>query len=104
MKWNSLSNGAIIQEIGKRVKEIRLDKNLTQQELAKMSGISLFTVAQIERGKPVSLAMLVPVMRELRLIDNLELLLPQREISPIELLKAKGKVPKRASRIGKKRL
>ena len=69
-----------------------------------MSGISLFTVAQIERGKPVSLAMLVPVMRELRLIDNLELLLPQREISPIELLKAKGKVPKRASRIGKERL
>ena len=74
MKWNSLSNVAIIQEIGKRVKEIRLDKNPTQQELAKMSGISLFTVAQIERGKPVSLAMLVPVMRELRLIDNLELL------------------------------
>jgi len=101
MKWNSLSNSAIIQEIGKRVKEIRLDKNLTQQELAKMSGISLFTVAQIERGKPVSLAMLVPVMRELRLIDNLELLLPQREISPVELLNAKGKVPKRAKRVGK---
>jgi transcriptional regulator with XRE-family HTH domain len=101
MKWNSLSNGAIIQEIGKRVKEIRLDKNLTQQELAKMSGISLFTVAQIERGKPVSLAMLIPVLRELRLIDNLELLLPQREISPVELLKAKGKVPKRAKRVGK---
>lgn len=101
MKWNSLSNVAIIQEIGKRVKEIRLDKNLTQQELAKMSGISLFTVAQIERGKPVSLAMLIPVLRELRLIDNLELLLPQREISPVELLKAKGKVPKRAKRVGK---
>lgn len=101
MKWNSLSNGAIIQEIGKRVKEIRLDKNLTQQELAKMSGISLFTVAQIERGKPVSLAMLIPVLRELRLIDNLELLLPQREISPIELLNAKGKVPKRAKRVSK---
>jgi transcriptional regulator with XRE-family HTH domain len=95
MDWNELSNAAITAEIGKRLKEHRLKKRLTQQELAKRAGISLFTVAQIERGKPVSIAMLLPVLRVLRLLDNLEMLLPQMGISPIEMLKLNGKQPQR---------
>jgi len=95
MDWNSLSNTAIVQEIGKRLKEYRLKKRYTQQELAEKAGISLFSVAQIERGNAVSISILLPVLRVLRLLDNLELLLPEIGISPIELLKLKGKTPKR---------
>lgn len=95
MDWNSLSNTAIIQEAGKRLKEFRLAKRLTQQQLAEKAGVSLFTVAQIEKGQPVSFSMLIAVMRVLRLLNNLELLLPEQQISPIELLKLKGKQPQR---------
>ena len=95
MDWNSLSNVVIVKEIGKRLREYRLKKRLTQQELADRAGISLFTVTKIEAGKPVSISMLLPVMRVLRLLDNLELLLPEIGISPIEMLKIKGKPPKR---------
>jgi transcriptional regulator with XRE-family HTH domain len=95
MDWNSMSNAAIVQEIGKRLKEYRLKKKFTQQDIAGRSGISVFTVAQIEKGHPVSIAMLLPVLRVLRLLDNLELLLPEIGISPIELMKLKGKTPRR---------
>ena len=95
MDWTSLSNTEIILEMGSRLKDFRLRKKLTQQQLAERAGVSLFTVAQIERGKPVSVSMLIAVMRVLRLLDNLELLLPRQEVSPIELLKLQGKKPQR---------
>jgi transcriptional regulator with XRE-family HTH domain len=95
MKWNSLSDTDIVVEIGKRLKEYRLKKRFTQQELAEMAGISIFSVAQIERGKAVSVSILLPVLRTLRLLENLELLLPEIGLSPVELLKLRGKIPKR---------
>jgi transcriptional regulator with XRE-family HTH domain len=95
MDWNSLSNTAIIAEIGKRVRDYRIKKRLTQQQLAEQSGISNFTMAKIEKGAPVSIGMLIPVLRELRLLNNLEMLLPEIGISPVEILKRNSKTPKR---------
>ena len=95
MDWTSLSNSVIIKEIGKRLKEYRLKKRLSQKDIADQAGISLFTVTKIESGKQVSISMLLRVMRVLRLLDNFEFLLPEIGPSPIEMLKLKGKMPKR---------
>jgi len=95
MEWNSLSNFEIIIELGKRIKEYRIKKRFTQQELADRTGVSLFTIAQIEKGKSVSLFTLIAVLRVLRLLDNFEMLLPEVEASPIEIMKSKGKIVKR---------
>lgn len=95
MTWNDLSNTAILAETGKRLKEYRLRSRFTQQQVAEQAGISVFTVAQIEQGKSVSFSLLLSVLRVLRLLDNMEMLLPALGVSPIELLKLKGKMPKR---------
>ena len=95
MNWNSLSNSAIIEEVGKRLKDYRIRRKLTQQEVAEQAGISIFSVAQIERGKVVTMSVFLSVIRVLRLLDNFELFIPEIGISPIELLKLKGKTPKR---------
>ena len=95
MEWNSLNNTDILLEIGGRIKKLRIGKKLTQQQLADKAGVSLFTIAKIEKGFSVSLSMLVAVLRVLRLLDNLELLLPDYQISPVELLKQKQKLDKR---------
>jgi len=95
MDWNGLNNSAIILEIGKRLKKYRLKKKFTQKDIAERAGISIFTIAQIEHGKPVSIAMLVAVLRVLRMLDNLEMLLPETGMSPVEMLKFKGKPPQR---------
>ena len=95
MNWTSLSNSAIIEEVGKRLKDYRIRRKLTQQEVADHAGISIFSVAQIERGKAVTMGVFLSVLRTLRLLENFEMFIPEIGISPIELLKLKGKTPKR---------
>ena len=63
MDWNSMSNDNVAQEIGKRLKTHRINKRFTQKQLAEKAGVSLFTIVQIEKGKPVSISMLIPVLR-----------------------------------------
>jgi len=95
MDWNSKSNENVAQEIGKRLKTHRINKRFTQKQLAEKAGVSLFTIAQIEKGKPVSISILLPVLRVLHLLDNMELLIPAPQISPVALLKQKNKRIKR---------
>ncbi len=90
MDWNSMSNDNVAQEIGKRLKTHRINKRFTQKQLAEKAGVSLFTIAQIEKGNPVSISMLIPVLRVLRLLDNMELLIPEPQISPVALLNQKN--------------
>lgn len=89
--WQELSNTAILAKLGLRLKEIRIRQNLTQRELADRAGISTLTAANIEKGKPVSILMFISVIRELGLLDNLEMLVPDIKISPIELKRLQGK-------------
>jgi transcriptional regulator with XRE-family HTH domain len=95
MDWNSLSNNQINHEIGKRIKQLRLQKGITQKELAEKAGISLFTVSNIEKGNNISLHLMIAVLRVLKLINNFELLFPEIELSPLSILKLKGNTPKR---------
>jgi len=98
MDWYGMSDPAIIAELGNRLKSYRLRKNYTQEELAQKSGISLGSVHKIESGKAVSFAILVSAMRTLRLLDHFETFIPEPSVSPIEMLKWKGKTRKRASK------
>lgn len=97
--WNEMSNPAVLLKIGQRIKEIRIRQCITQEELARSSGVSTLTVANIEKGKSVSLLMFVSVLRSLGLLDNLEQLVPEIRISPIELKKLQGKKRYRVRRI-----
>lgn len=98
MDWNGMSDVAIIAEIGKRIKGNRLRKNLTQTDLATRAGVNALTIAKVEQGRPMSFLSLIAIMRALRLLGNLELLVPEAQISPIEMLKLKGETRKRASK------
>jgi uncharacterized protein len=61
------------------------------EELATASGVSPLTVANIEKGKSVSLLLFISVLRSLGLLENLEQLVPEIRVSPIELKKLQGK-------------
>lgn len=91
MDWYGMTDAAIVAEIGKRIKATRTKKKFTQAEIAKRAGISAFTVSQIEAGKNTSLISLIPVMRTLKLLENLENLIPEQTISPISLLNRQRK-------------
>lgn len=97
MDWYALTNNRIELEIGLRIKQHRIKRNLTQLELAVKAGMSRVAISNIERGKGVNLSSLIEILRALNLLDKLEFLFPEDEISPIELIKLKGKKRKRAS-------
>jgi transcriptional regulator with XRE-family HTH domain len=89
--WKEMSNPAIIKELGNRLKELRLRKGIQQAELAKMSGVSLYTISKIEQGKATNITMIVSVLRALGVVENLELLVPKGLPSPVLLKKLNGK-------------
>ena len=92
----SLSDTAIEQELGERIKSLRLRKNITQQALAERTALSLGTIKSLEAGKS-KLATLIAVMRELDALDQLDQFIPPPEISPLQLAKMRGKSRQRAS-------
>jgi transcriptional regulator with XRE-family HTH domain len=91
MDWYGMTDGNILFEIGKRIKQTRKRKRYSQAELAERAGISSFTVSQMENGKNTSLGSLIAVMRILRLLENFESLIPEPMKSPVELYNRKAK-------------
>src|SRR5882762_10267409 len=90
-----MTDAAVLQELGARLHRRRIDANLTQAQLAEEAGVSKRTVERIEAGHSADLAMLVRVVRALKLIHGLESLIPDRTQSPIALLKHRGRERKR---------
>lgn len=80
-----LNNSQIELELGKRLKVRRLDLNLSQQEVATLSGLSRRTISAIEHGEGSTLATLIALLRALRALDTLNDFLPDPGISPIAL-------------------
>ena len=93
--WTELSDPAIFNKLGTRMKAYRISRGMKQQELASESGVGISTIAKIERGQSVSLSLFVSIMRTLGLLENFDLLIPEPKPSPLELLKMQGKQIKR---------
>lgn len=94
--FNGMSPAAIAAELGERLKQARLNQNITQSQLAEHVGITRKAVLNAEKGQ-VSLAVFVAIMDGLNLTDDLDLFLPVQLISPLQLAKMQGKRRVRAS-------
>ena len=93
-----LTDQAVLEELGRRLTQARLDRNQTQEDFAKAAGLSKRTIERMEAGHSVQVSNLVRAMRALHLAQNIDALLPAAEgPSPLEQLKHKGRERKRAS-------
>jgi len=88
MRIYALSDNAIAQELGNRIKSLRLRRNITQESLAQASALSLNSIKALENGKG-KLSTLIAVMRELGALEQFEQLLPAPKISPLQLARQK---------------
>ncbi|EOB4963476.1 TPA: helix-turn-helix domain-containing protein [Vibrio vulnificus] len=87
---------ALAEEIGNRLKQARLNRDLTQSEVAEIAGIARKTVLNAEKGK-VQLDIMIAILMALDLTEQIDLFIPKQEISPIQLAKLQGKKRQRAS-------
>lgn len=92
---------AVSLEIGERLKQARLNADLTQAEVAERAGLNRKTVVNAERGQ-VMFESLVAIMMAMGLTSQLEVFLPKQVISPLQLLKLNGQKRRRASGIKEK--
>ena len=80
------------QALGERLEDIRLSRNIKQQDLAATADISERTLRRLEKGQGVAFETLLRVLIALDLQENLALLLPDPAIRPAEQLRlATGK-------------
>ena len=91
------TDAAVLAELGERLAQARLARNLKQEDLAVAAGVSKHTVERLETGRSVQLANFIRVLRGLELAQNLEPLIPASSPSPLAQLKLKKKQRRRAS-------
>jgi len=96
INWHSMSDEALLVQIGKYVKHHRLQKNRTQDHLSSEAGISRSTLSLLEKGQTVTLGTLVRVLRVLDLLYVMEAFRIEHVISPMLLAEAEMKYRKRA--------
>ena len=94
---NNTSNDSVLLELGQRIARYRLNRNMSQDVLAREAGVSKRTIQRIEHGFSIQTSNLVRILRVFELLENLEALIPGPALSPIQQIKMRGKTRQRAS-------
>ena len=89
--YYTASDSAILAALGKRIRELRRRKNLTQIALAERTLLAVGTIKSLEAGK-AKLSTLVAVLRELGALDQLDQFIPPITISPLKMAEASARL------------
>lgn len=87
---------AVLEELGSRLQRTRLERNLSQAQLAAEAGVGRVTVQRVEDGRGASLTSLIRILRALDLLDGLDRLVPEPVESPLDELRRQGRRRQRA--------
>ena len=79
-----LADRTILGRIGDRIRRVRLKQNITQQSLAEAAWVSLSSIKKIEKGEIGSFDSLLRLLRTLGLLDVLQPLVDEEQLSPNE--------------------
>jgi hypothetical protein len=93
---NFSTDQEMLQELGKRLRQWRLNRNISQVEVAEKAKVAASVVRRLEAGEGSNLLGLIRVLRVLRLLDGVDLLIQDVPPSPIAMAKLRGKQRKRA--------
>ena len=102
INWNSLTDHAIVEQLGNFIRQHRLDQNKSQAQLAVEAGVSRVTLVQLEQGKHVNIITFVALLRALGLLPLLDSFVVQPQLSPLQLAELDEKKRQRASKAKKK--
>ena len=78
-----LTDDAVLAELGTRIARHRLERNLTQEDLAERAGVGRATLQRLEEGRSVQATSLIRVLRALGLLGGLDAAVPERVVMPI---------------------
>ncbi len=100
-KWTDANTYRLLHLIGESVKTRRLQRNVSQTELSKLSGVSLNSITRFETGKGnITLFNLINILKVLDMTEALEAVFSTTSVTPSLLAKAvrKNEVQQRVRR------
>lgn len=87
MRFDDLTtDAAVLADLGRRLERHRIERNVTQSQLAEEAGIGRATLQRLERGESVQMTSMVKVLRALGLLGALDAAVPEPVESPIARL------------------
>ncbi|MCL2596868.1 MAG: helix-turn-helix domain-containing protein [Paludibacter sp.] len=92
-----MSDKAILSQLGVQLKQMRLNRNITQLQMSKMAGLSRSVISTMENSGRGTMISFVQILRALQKLEMLNLFSTEMLVSPIEIAKLHGKQRKRAS-------
>ena len=97
---NFATGNDLLMLFAQRVKEYRLASQLSQKELAELSGVSQATISHFEQGvnRNLTLGNFIALLRILGLEQRLMELMPELPMQPMVLRKIEKLIPKRVRR------
>lgn len=89
-----LTDIEICDKIGVKIKTVRLKQNMSQEELANKSGVSISTIKRMEEGEVKTLESLIRILRTLGKLDIFIPLVEEEQLSPNEYYELTNKANK----------
>ena len=89
-----LTDIEICDRIGVKIKTVRLKQNMSQEELADKSGVSISTIKRMEEGEVKTLESLIRILRTLGKLDIFIPLVNEEQLSPNEYYELTNKANK----------
>lgn len=81
-----LTDRFLLAQIGQKIKQLRIAKQFSQQQLSARCGLSVFSISQIENGSNPSVLSLLAILRALDKLDYLNAFWADEPINPIALV------------------
>lgn len=78
----------ILNELGIRIKQARINSHITQEQLADIIGMSVRAIKYAEKGQ-CKLSTFVSIIVALKLDSTIDLFVPEQQVSPLLLAKSK---------------
>jgi len=94
--FRNQTNSELMIEIGRRLRDYRLQQNLAVADVAERAGINRNTVLNAEVGRNPRLETVLRLLRVYGRVESIDAFLPKPTLSPLQVVKNKGKLRRRA--------
>ena len=91
------TTGELLRDIGSRLRAYRLQQNIAVDRLAADASLGVATVLRAETGRGMTVTTLLKLLRALGRLDAVDAFLPEAPISPLQLVKLRGRERRKAS-------
>lgn len=102
INWKLLKDEKVVEQLGKELRRMRLERNLSQAEVAERAGLDRTTIVKLEAGRAATLMTVVQVLRAMDKLEVLDSFHEEAQLTPYQLVEQQAKYftkqRKRASR------